>query len=183
MKRIITLLLLALLCYNYIGYYIIFYLQNEKAEKEFEQYINRGDYLEEELTLFKIPVNQYSQSSQSNFNRVEGDFKHNGKFYEMVKQRLKNDTIYIYCLDDEKQALLYANLEDHVRTHIVDSKGTKSNAEKKAFQNLIKEYIAKEGRNNSFTSYILAINENSVYKPQRYYSPNIAILSPPPKFS
>ena len=81
--------MLVLIGYNSIGFYFVFKFQHQKAEQEFTEYINEGSYSENDLTLFKVPVQQYSEASQLDFNRVEGDFQQNGKFYEIIRQTIE----------------------------------------------------------------------------------------------
>lgn len=182
MRRLVTLLLLVLLGYNSIGYYFYFLLQQNLAQKEISNYINSGSYLEEELTLFKVPLNSYYEQSAKDFNRVEGDFEYNGKFYERVKERVENDTIYIYCINDEKQEQLYNQLANHVNDNILSGKSA-SNKSTKIFKDLIKEYLRKTPQLPVKEMYLLSLVEYEVNRNvflQNFYN---KIPTPPPELS
>lgn len=132
-----------LLLYNAVGYYFVFKYQHQKAEEEFQMLLSSATISDEDLTLIKLPIDEYASKEFDGFDRVEGDFEHGGKFYEVVKQRLENDTIYIYCLNNEKEEELYKRLTDHINTHIVDGKTSKNKKSDKPTNNLIKEYLRK----------------------------------------
>jgi hypothetical protein len=175
--------MLVLLLYNAVGYFLVFHIRHQIAEKEFTDYINSGDYSDEDLSLFKVPLQQYYEGSGKDFNRVEGDFEYNGKFYEKVKERLINDTIYIYCLNNEKEEQLFAQLSDHIQTHLVDSKTGKQNKKEASFKDLLKEYLPK-------SSIVLQGNTFTLLSSKKYNSPDLlfsssdlSIPSPPPKIS
>lgn len=172
----------ALIGYNSIGYYFVFRYQHQKAEKDFRDYIASTSIDESELTLFKIPVQEYAEKGGSDFSRVEGDFQQNGKFYEVVKQNLENDTVFVYCLNNEKEAALYASLYDHIYTHILDGKKSKSKKDNTT-NNLLREYLPKSA---DFLSVGLIemfdLKTNSNYG-KTYISVDLATTSPPPKLS
>ena len=173
--------MLLLLLYNSVGYYFVFRIQHQKAEKEFQEYISSTIISEEELTLFKIPVTEYAARGASDFDRVEGDFEQNGKFFEIVKQRLQNDTVFVYCINNEKEEALYAQLSDHINTHIVDGKPVKNNKSEKSYKNLLKEYLPKTYEvciDN--TSFVVISNSNFAYN-KTLISAYLPIFNPPPE--
>jgi len=138
--------MLVLLVYNFLGYYIVFYFQHREVKEDFAEYINQGQYTDADLKLFKVPINIYAQATSSDFSRVEGDFEHNGKFYEIIKQQILNDTIYTYCLNNEKEEQLLARLYDHIQNQGLDTKSSKSKNDN-PFKNLLKEYLQKNNTN------------------------------------
>jgi hypothetical protein len=173
--------MLLLLLYNSVGYYFVFRIQHQKAEKEFQDYINSSIISDEDLTLFKISVVEYASKAGRDFDRVEGDFEQNGKFFEIVKQRLENDTVYVYCINNEKEEALYAQLSDHINTHIVDGKPVKNNKSEKSYKNLLREYLPKAFEvcidNKSF---ILISNSKFAYN-KTLISAYLSISNPPPE--
>ena len=173
--------MLLLLLYNSVGYYFVFRIQHQKAEEDFQEYINSAIISEEELTLFKIPVVEYASKGGRDFDRVEGDFEQNGKFFEIVKQKLENDTVYVYCINNEREEALYAQLSDHINTHIIDGKPTKNNKSEKTYKNLLKEYLPKtNGLVFHNQPYLLIDNCNFAYN-KTLVSVYLPISNPPPE--
>jgi hypothetical protein len=174
--------MLVLLLYNAVGYFLVFHVRQQIAQQEFEDFINNGNYSDEDLTLFKIPIQEYYESTGKDFHRVAGDLEYNGKFYEKVKERLQNDTIYIYCLNNEKEEELLAQLSDHIQTHLVDSKNKQSKPEKSAID-LLKEYLPKTSITMLPVSFSILTSEENNRPNLLFRSTDLSIPTPPPKVS
>jgi hypothetical protein len=174
--------MLVLLLYNAVGYFLVFHIRHQIAQKEFEDYINSGNYSDKDLSLFKVPIQQYYENSGKDFNRVEGDFEYNGKFYERVKERLQNDTIYIYCLNNEKEEELLAQLSDHIQTHLVDSKN-KQNKPEKPFNDLLKEYLPRIETVVPEVNFSISLLAHINLRVLQIHSRDLTIPTPPPKYS
>jgi hypothetical protein len=174
--------MLSLLLYNAVGYYFVFRYQHRQAEEEFQEYITSSVISEEDLTLFKIPVEEYAAKQTTNFDRVEGDYEQDGKFYEIIKQKLENDTIFIYCLNNEKEEALFAQLNDHINTHIVDGKTGKNKKPHNNAKNLLKEYLPKSSPSFVCLRYY-AIGERNIAYDKTFAVVDIQIAVPPPKLT
>jgi hypothetical protein len=90
--------------------------------------------------VFKVPIPVYHQIDQKGFERVEGSFAYEQKQYEVVKRKLENGILYVYCINDTKREKLLAELAEHTQLHIVDHKGTTQKKSAKPVQNFLKEY-------------------------------------------
>ncbi|MBC8112271.1 MAG: hypothetical protein H7Y04_14545, partial [Verrucomicrobia bacterium] len=141
MKKITAILLLTILLYNMVGYQFYIAWQQFKLKKELTRQIDKNLIADDNLLVFKVAISFYHQPDRKHFERVEGEFEAEGQFYEMVKQKLENDTMYIYCLKNEQKAQLMADLSKHTTSHFIDVKG-KSSDEKGAYvKSLLKEYL------------------------------------------
>jgi hypothetical protein len=182
LKKLVTILMLTLLLYNAVGYYFVFQYQHQKAEEEFQEYLSSSIISDDDLTIFKVPVEEYAAKQTNGFDRVEGDFEQNGKFYEIVKQRLENDTIFIYCLNNEKEEALYAQLTDHINTHIVDGKTTKNKKSEVSSNSLLKEYLPKTA--SAFVCFRgHTIQKRNFAYNKTFTSLDFPVTVPPPKIS
>ena len=92
MRKVISILLLALFLYNMLGYQMLFYYRTHSLEREITRTIDRGQIDESKLLVFKVPVPLYHQIDKG-FERVDGSFAFEGRFYQMVQRKLENDTI------------------------------------------------------------------------------------------
>ncbi len=140
MRKTISILLLSVFLYNMLGYQVLFYFRTQAIEHEINRTIDQGAVDESQLRVFKVPVPLYHQTDQG-FERVNGSLEHEGRFYEMVKRKLENDTIYIYCLRNEQKRELVSKLNDHVQTHVVDFESHKPAKPEKPLPALLKEYL------------------------------------------
>lgn len=59
------------------------------------------NYDHQELVILEIPHSIPYLSDQPDFLRVDGEFKHEGEYYKMVKQRISVDTIYMIAIKDK----------------------------------------------------------------------------------
>ncbi len=140
MRKTISILLLSVFLYNMLGYQVIFYFRTQAIEQEINRTIDQGAVDESQLRVFKVPVPVYHQTDQG-FERVNGSLEYEGRFYEMVKRKLENDTIYIYCLRNEQKRELVSKLNDHVQMHVANLEGHKPAKPEKPLPALLKEYL------------------------------------------
>lgn len=112
MQKLISILLL-LMFFQPAGYLLIFKIQQYQIRKEMKHRIKNG-VPEEELTLLKIP-----QALEEGFNPVfqrihEREFRYEGKMYDIVRREIYGDTTWYFCVSDEKETVLFANLDELV---------------------------------------------------------------------
>ncbi len=181
LKRAISLLLLSLFLYNMVGYYTLFFIQQVNIKQDITQTIEQGNISEEDLIVFSIPITLPYQSERD-FERIEGDFEYEGKQYEMVKKRLKNDTLYVYCLNNVAQERLKAKLSKHTAAHVGDPAGSNtSKSAEKIIKQIIKDYLSQPA--DIFSAHLQ--NSALLTTPTHYLmhvsSSALRIPSPPPK--
>ncbi len=93
------------------GYLFVFEIQKLEIRREIKQRIKAG-VLETELVLVKISAGQVPPALQ----RIRADeFRIAGNMYDIVWQESHGDTVWYYCLADEKETQLFANLEELVK--------------------------------------------------------------------
>jgi hypothetical protein len=98
-KRIASILLLAVLFFNWIGYrFFSAYMENH-ANTTLEAQLDQNNYDENELISIKVPAEHlayYNNSKQ--FDRVDGEIEINGIQYKYVKRRIYNDSLEYLCI-------------------------------------------------------------------------------------
>lgn len=102
MKRAASILLLIVLLFNFIGYRLVsFYLEN-KANQQLEAKLDKNDYDDAQLISLKIPVTHLSYYNNSiQFERVDGQIEVNGVQYKYVKRRIYNDSVELLCIPNQ----------------------------------------------------------------------------------
>jgi len=172
LKKTISILLLLLFLYNVAGYYFVFKILQMDIRSDAKEQIEKSlkkDQLEE-IVIFPGKTDK-----EIKWIRDGKEFSYKNKMYDIVKTEKKQDKIIFYCLNDEKEEMLFANLDNYVK---------RKRSEKRNINNVISKNITNyffeslEKLNTSSKSEIIRlvfnITPNSLQK---------EVLSPPPKHS
>jgi len=116
LKRLISISLLVAFLFNIIGYYGVYVLLRTSADSGLRERLDANDFSESEALTFKVPL-AIPYQANSDFQRVDGDFQKDGKFYNLVKQKIQNDTLYIVVVPDHDEASLFQTLVDYVQSN------------------------------------------------------------------
>lgn len=128
MGKLISILLL-LMFFQPAGYLLIFKIQQYQIRKEMKHRIKNG-VPKEELTLLKIPQ-ALEEESNPVFQRIhEGEFRYEGKMYDIVRREIHEDTTWYFCVSDEKETVLFANLDELVNKETNQNPQRKQQSEK-----------------------------------------------------
>ncbi len=138
MKRIFSIVMLFLFLLNVLGYYGVFVGLRFKNVQDLVQKLDENAYESSETFTFKIPITVPYYTDSRDFERVDGEFEHDGEVYRLVKQRLHQDTLSIVCVKDNESKKINAALADYVKTFTDKPESTKQGV--KTLQ-LIKDYI------------------------------------------
>jgi hypothetical protein len=138
MKRLVAILLLALLLFNAFGYYALFAYEQGKARRA-----HIADLPDSAFTVLKVKATLYVHLEDSDFEYTEGGFQHEGKTYNMVKRRVVNDTLEIYCLRDFRQDELNSLIAEYSHQQgIGKADDSQSDAPMKlVLKSFLKEYL------------------------------------------
>lgn len=115
MKKVLAILLLVVFLLNVGGYYVLFWSLDFSAKTRLAQRLDAEDYSELETFEFKIPLNIPYPIQNRGFDRVAGEFEFNGEFYELVKQKLENDTLHVVCVKNKAKQKLAQAFEKYAR--------------------------------------------------------------------
>lgn len=166
-----------------VGYSVVFYLQQESIRKELVYTLDNAKIPEKDFIVFKTHILLPYQLDRD-FERADGNFEHKGKYYEMVKKRLKDDTLYVYCINNVKKENLKADLAKHVAEYVGDSKSSENkNRSEKIVKNLIKEYVSHSTNLFYSTQLFIALSKGNTKYLFPFSSTDLRIPSPPPKIS
>jgi hypothetical protein len=114
MRKAISVAALFFMLFQPAGYLFIFKIQQCVFREEIKQQIKAG-VPEEDLVLLKIARTLEAKPDPA-FRRIhEGEFRYNGEMYDIIRRETHGDTTWYYCLSDEKETQLFANLDDLVK--------------------------------------------------------------------
>lgn len=114
MKKGLSILLLVIFLFNVGGYYIVFWGLSFRLDQQLSNRLDKNLYDDSETIEIKIPLSLPYPVHSDGFQRVDGRFEHNGQFFKLVKQELRNDTLIVVCIDDLGTRELARTLREYV---------------------------------------------------------------------
>ena len=91
--------------------------------------------------VIKILVSAYADIEDRDFEYLEGSFFHEGKAYNFVKKRIKNDSLELYCLNNVRQDQLMVQLNDYLHQNVINGKTSGNLPTKQMLKSFLKKYI------------------------------------------
>jgi hypothetical protein len=140
-RKITAILLIAVLLFNVFGYYGLFLGLRLKTTHDLITRLDAEAYSTDETLTLKLPLSVPYHVDQNEYERVDGEIEYKGEYYRLVKQKLTNDTLYVVCLADKQSKNITRTFNDYAKT-LSDKHASPKGESGKAFQNLIKDYIA-----------------------------------------
>ena len=101
MKKIASILLLALLLFNWCGYRWVINIVQQNADIKLEAKLDRNDYDEDQLIEIKVPVNMPYQTDWAAFERYDGEIEVNGIHYKYVKRKVQDGQLVLKCIPNQ----------------------------------------------------------------------------------
>ena len=144
MKKLAAILLLFLFLFNLVGYRLWFNYAQQQLDKQLEASLDKHQYDAADLISIKVPLSMPYQVTQSNFERVDGEIKIEGKIYKYVERRIVNGEMELLCLPDQNKMQLQDAKNDFFKTTndiaANNSEKKSDNAKTSIFKNLTADY-------------------------------------------
>lgn len=178
MKKLVAILLLLLFLFNLVGYRLWFNYAQQQSDIQLAASLDRHQYNDADLIAIKVPLSMPYQTVQSNYERVDGEIKIDGKIYKYVKRRIVNGELELLCLPDQNKMRLQNAKNDFFKTtnDITASSSKKSdNGKTNIFKNLTSDY---EQQAAAFTLSIAAATKKN-YASAIIYSLSTTPHTPP----
>lgn len=112
LKNVATILLLAILLFNWVGYRILSDYFEQQADLVLEQKLDNSEYDESQLIQIKVPLNLPYQNIRNDFERFDGEIEVNGIHYKYVKRAVINDSLVLLCLPNAGKMKLQSARDD-----------------------------------------------------------------------
>ena len=159
--------------FNTAGYFIAFKTQQYQVKSEIESEIKAGINTNEltTVTISKMDLSdiQWMESGK--------EMRYNGEMYDVVKSSETSNSVTYYCINDAKEESLFANLDDHINTHVLSNVPQKSS--KKLIDHVVKLYFSTPPA-AEFSS--TAYSQNFSFGNSIFTSVIIEKNAPPPEF-
>jgi hypothetical protein len=182
MRKLLTILLLSLLVFNWVGYRLLSQYLEDRSNLKLEAQLDQQQYNEEDLIEIRIPVNLPYQNDTREFERIDGEITLGDVHYKYVKRKIENGQLVLKCIPNEtKMALQTARDRFFALVNDLQQKGQHkdSKAPGLSFKSLFNEYCEQQ---NNYSISSPAIKENifAVKDAKEYNSATILPATPPP---
>jgi hypothetical protein len=181
MKRIVSIGLIGIFLFNVIGYYGIYVAMLRQARVALNERIDTDQLRDDQTVTIKIPMT-LPYPVQDAYERVHGDFEHEGEFYKLVKQKYSNDTLYIVCTRSQEEKKAFAMLSGFVKLSTDQASSPSQNQQAKPMVSLIKDYSPVVALSDF--AQCRGIELSRLFSPfeSRVLHRDSSVFSPPPEF-
>ncbi|HTE08978.1 MAG TPA: hypothetical protein VK628_09425 [Flavitalea sp.] len=151
MKQALSILLLAILSFNWFGYRLVSGFLENKATASLQKQIDRSAYQDDQLLEIRVPLNTpYMAGASHQFEPIEGEIELGGKTYRYVKRKVDNGELVLLCLPDENSSRFQQSRMDFFK--LVNDLGQSSRGNNEKHGNVIKAFVAEYSpEKNSWT--------------------------------
>ncbi len=122
-----------------MGYYGVFLGLHLKNDIAMSRAMDSDRYGSLNTITIKVAVSIPYMPDQADFDRVDGQFEHNGELYRLVKQRYAKDTLTVVCIRDTEHKKINLALSDYLKTFTDNAKDTTPTS--KTTFTFIKDYL------------------------------------------
>jgi hypothetical protein len=182
MKTCISIFLLVLFLLNTVGYYGFFLGIQSAQEDSISQELDQDEFVGSEAMTFRIPLSVPYHIDNNEYERVQGQFEKDGEVYQLVKQKMLRDTLYIVCVKDDESKKINQELTNYVKTFSDNHDSSKHSNAKKVVTSIIEYMLMSIGVTTQQGGWVKSIEFNEfIY--EESISAAIDINSPPRLFS
>lgn len=152
LKKIAAILFLLILAFNFCGYRWLLSYMEEKATVRLEQKLDAGDYDESQLVEVKIPAKLLYHSNQTEYETFYGETEWNGEYYQYVKRKLSNDTLYLLCIAHTEKNKIQAVKTDFFKfVNDIPARGGQQKSEQPSFVKLLMSEFLQNNNTPDFS--------------------------------
>ena len=182
-KKIASILLLALLLFNWVGYRLMSMYYEKQVTAQLEARLDKNDYNEAELIEMRVPLDMPYQTSWQEFERYDGEIEIDGKHYQYVKRKIDNGELVLLCLPNhDKNELQQKRDAFFLLSNDLGyaSKGNDGKLPLSVLKSPVSEYNQQL---NDWTFAPLAplAQDPYAFYNNFYHSPSVAVLVEPPE--
>jgi hypothetical protein len=177
-KKGLSILLLLIFLFNVGGYYLVLWGLIRTSDRAFIQKLDNERYSKAELIELKLPVTLPYPIQQQGLSRIDGKIEHNGEVYKLVKHKLENDTVYIYCIRDQQEKRIVKTLTDYVK--LTNELPAASKTSLSFVGKFLKDFESS-GTNEILQQGGWSMEITETFEPLKTFTSHTRILSPPPK--
>lgn len=115
LKRLFTITLIGLYLFNLSGYFLFYKYFIHQSDQKIISRLDADQYNDSELMEVKIPLHLPYVTSQNHYERVNGELQYKGVYYNYVKRKVSNDTLYLLCISNVQKTNLHQELTEYAK--------------------------------------------------------------------
>lgn len=173
LRKVFSLFLLSVFVFNIIGYYLIFDISDIQIKNQVAETISKISVISN-AKMIKVHLSDIREYDKD-------EIWYNGKLYDILKKETKNDSLFIFILNDQKEEDLITDLGMYVERNFdaVFHGGASKHPVKAEPKNFLEKYLPNAATPwsdnfiNTRTIYISTQDLDSSYI--------LSILTPPPE--
>ncbi len=135
-----------------MGYFIAFKVTQFQIKSTIVSQIKLGISNDAE-TIITINKNELSKIDWQENGK---EMVYNNKRYDVIKSKEGKTTITYYCINDKQEETLFADLNDHINSHVISTKPIKNHSSKTLENDVVKIFF------NHQQSFNLITNESGI---------------------
>lgn len=144
MKRLqfIALFFLALFVLNAAGYYWLLAETRLRDHEEAQMFWQERQNAVEDLITMKIPLAVPYLQGSAEFEATSGQVKFQGEYYQLVRQKLQNDTLHVVCVRDGQAKARHQALAEFVQQFAQAGEDEEKPLTGAVLKNFSKDYVS-----------------------------------------
>lgn len=103
MRKPLTILLLAILVFNWVGYRLVSQWLEAHVNRTLEVSLDKNEYNEEDLVEIRVPINLPYSTDWKEFQRIDGEVRLGDVLYKYVKRKVENGQLVLLCLPNKSK--------------------------------------------------------------------------------
>ena len=120
-----------------MGYFIAFKVTQFQMKSTIVSQIKLG-ISNDAQTIITINKNELSKID---WQENDKEMVYNNKRYDVIKSKEDKTTITYYCINDKQEETLFADLNDHINSHVISTKPVKSHSSKTLENDVVKIFF------------------------------------------
>ena len=106
MRKLASILLLAILLFNWVGYRLVTGILLEQADQQLQASLEKNRYSDDELVEIRVPLNLPYQTDWKEFQSYDGAINVQGVDYRYVKRKVEKGQLVLLCLPNHSKTHL-----------------------------------------------------------------------------
>jgi hypothetical protein len=138
MRRVLSIILIALLLLNASGYYLLsIYLQiNDQSQAA---KLANEEYIGSDAIIIKFPLALPYSTEDNTYEYAEGKFTYENETFRIVKKKMMSDTLFIVCVKDRVEGKTRRQMSDVAKSFSETSQTNKTSRLSVCF---VKDFIS-----------------------------------------
>jgi hypothetical protein len=116
LRKVFSILLMALLLFNWIGYRLVINYLQERADHQLQARIDINNYDDAQLMEIRVALNMPYQAVNTSFERHYGEIEIGGESYTYVKRKVEDGFLVLKCLPNHQKDVLKNNGNTYFNT-------------------------------------------------------------------